>query len=217
MKTIIKKNIFILFPYGILLIAALSAIFINSKAQAHLFFNSFHTSFFDRFFYFATFLGDGVTATLIVLMLLAVKYRYAIIVALSTVVSALITQSLKHFVFDDVVRPKKFFEGLHDLYFVPGVENYLYNSFPSGHTTCAFSLYLALAFIVKQKRFKILFFLLAVFTGYSRIYLSQHFLEDVTVGSIIGTVTAFVMYYWIQSKNKTWLNQSLIDSFRKSQ
>jgi len=216
-KTILRTNISILITYSILLIAALMFIFINSKADTHLFFNAHHNSFFDSFFYFTTFLGDGIAAILVIIILLAVKYRFAIIVALSTVVSALIAQALKHLVFADVVRPKKFFEGMHDLYFVPGVDNWLYNSFPSGHSTCAFSMYIALALIVKQKRWKWLLFILAIVTGYSRVYISQHFLEDITAGSVIGTVTAVVMYYWVNAKDKKWLNQSIIDSLRKSQ
>ncbi len=215
MKTILKNNLAILVLYAILLIAALSTIILNSKAETHLFFNSFHNPFFDSFFYCITFLGDGVAAILIAIILLVVKYRFVFIVALSSIISALITHSLKYTF--DIVRPKKFFEDLHDLYFVPGVENYLYNSFPSGHTTCAFSLYFALAFIVKQQRLKMLFLVLAVLTGYSRIYLSQHFLEDVTAGSVIGSITAFFVYFFISSRENEWMDKSLIDSFKKSQ
>ena len=35
---------------------------------------------------------------------------------------------------------------------------------------------------------------LATLGGYSRIYLSQHFLSDVCVGSIIGFVTPFLVF-----------------------
>lgn len=217
MKKILKDNFSVLFPYFILLCASLLTIIIRSKADTHLFFNSYHNSFFDLFFYFFTYMGDGVTALLVVIILIAIKYRFAIIVALSVTVSAMITQGLKHFVFSDVARPKKFFEGLHELYFVPGVENHLNYSFPSGHTTCAFSLYMAIAFIVKQKRYKTFFFLLALFTGYSRVYLSQHFLEDITAGSVIGTLTAILVFTYFNSKENNWMNSSLIETFRKSQ
>ena len=37
---------------------------------------------------------------------------------------------------------------------------------------------------------------LAALGAYSRIYLSQHFLSDVCMGSIIGFVTPFLVFYF---------------------
>lgn len=214
MKAIFKNNLSFLLPYFLFLIIGAVIIVVNSKAKTHLAFNSFHNSFFDVVNTYTTYLGDGVTATLVILMMLAVKYRYFLIVAISNLISALITQMLKQFVFDDVVRPKKFFEGIQQLYFVPGIDNHMYNSFPSGHTTCAFALYFSLALIVKNRFYKIVFLLLALLTGYSRIYLSQHFLEDVYAGSIIGVVTSLIVYYFIQKKDHPWMEKSLVNFFK---
>lgn len=152
---------------------------------------------------------------LTVIILMAVKYRYAVIVGLSNIIASIITQLLKQTVFNDVVRPKKFFEGIQDLYFVPGVENHLYYSFPSGHATCAFSLYFALALLVKNKTLELSLFIVALLVGYSRIYLSQHFFEDVYAGSLIGICTTFVVYYFIQKRNRNWMEGSLITSFKR--
>ena len=210
MKAIFKANRSFLFPYLVFIIFGAVLIIINSKAETHLSVNTFHNSFFDTVFYYTTFLGDGVTATLVVIILFTAKFRYVLIVGLSNIISALITQTLKHTLFAEVVRPKKFFEGVQDLYFVPGVENYMYNSFPSGHSTCAFSLYFALALIVKNKTYKILFCILALLVGYSRIYLSQHFFEDVYAGSVIGVITTLIVFYFIQKSNKNWMDGSLI-------
>ncbi len=186
----------------------------DSKAEKHLEFNSFHTTFFDFFFYYFTYFGDGVTALIISLILIAVNYRNALFVGLSNIISALITQLLKHTLFADVVRPKKFFEGIHELYLVPREDNYLYYSFPSGHSTCAFALYFALALIVENKILKLLFFIIASLVGYSRIYLSQHFFEDVYAGSLIGVVTTLIMFYFLKKTNNNWMNQSFIKSFK---
>lgn len=152
---------------------------------------------------------------LTVIILMAVKYRYAVIVGLSNIIASIITQALKQTVFNEVVRPKKFFEGIQELYFVPGVENHLYYSFPSGHATCAFSLYFALALLVKNKALELSLFFVALLVGYSRIYLSQHFFEDVYAGSLIGISTTFIVYYLIQKSNRNWMNGSLITSFKK--
>ena len=209
MKTFIKSNFPFLLPYFVFLLIGIGWIIADSKAEKHLEFNSFHNSFFDTFFYYFTFLGDGITALIVVILFLTVNFRSALFVGLSNIISALITQLLKHTLFADIVRPKKFFEGMHDLYLVPGVDNYLYNSFPSGHSTCAFSLYFALALITKNKALKFLLFLIAFLVGYSRIYLSQHFFEDVYAGSIIGVTTTWIVYYFIKKANADWLDKSI--------
>lgn len=210
MKAIFKTNSIFLIPYLIFIVLGAVLLLANSKTNTHLEFNTFHTHFFDIFFYYITFLGDGVTALLVVIMLLAVKYRYAFIVGVSNFIASLITQILKHTLFVNMVRPKKFFEGIHDLYFVPGVENYLYNSFPSGHSTCAFSLYFALSIIVKNKFLKFFFFIIALLVCISRVYLSQHFFEDIYAGAIIGVLITFIVYFLSQKINKNWMEQSLI-------
>ena len=54
-----------------------------------------------------------------------------------------------------------------------------------------------------QILFKASLLLLLVFAAmgaYSRVYLSQHFLSDVCVGSIIGFTTPFLMFYLCRNK-----------------
>lgn len=214
MKAILKNNLSFLIPYFLFLLIGAVIIFVNSKAETHLSINSFHNSFFDTINTYTTYLGDGFTATLLILMMLAIKYRYFVILALSNLVSALIAQALKHFVFNDVVRPKKFFEGIQDLYFVPGIENHMYNSFPSGHTTCAFALYMSFALLTENRFYKFLFLILGLLTGYSRIYLSQHFFEDVYAGSFIGVSSSIIVFYFIQKKNHPWMERSIVNFFK---
>ncbi len=214
MKAILKNNLSFLLPYFVFLLIGAVIIITHSKAETHLAFNSFHNSFFDTLNTYTTYLGDGFTATLLILMLLAVKYRFFIIAALANIISAFIAQGLKQFIFYDVVRPKKFFEGLQQLYFVPGIENHMYNSFPSGHTTCAFALYFSFALMIENKFYKLSLLLLALLTGYSRIYLSQHFFEDVYAGSIIGVSTALIVFYFIQKKNPAWMERSIVNFFK---
>ena len=209
-KTLIRANFLLFVPYFIFLTVGACILAANSKSDIHLEFNSFHNSFCDVAFYYITFLGDGVTALLAGLILLVVRYRWMLILALSNIIATAITQTLKHTVFSDVVRPKKFFEGVHQLYFVPNVENYLYNSFPSGHSTCAFALYFAIGLITEKKWLKLCCSLLAILVGYSRIYLSQHFLEDVYAGSLIGVITTLLVYTWLRGRKAPWLDRSLI-------
>lgn len=214
MKAIFKSNLSFLLPYLFFLVVGGFLLLFNSKADLHLTFNEFHYPVFDVAFSYITYLGDGIIVLLSAIILLVVSYRYAIIVTLSNFIASAITQVLKHLVFADVVRPKKFFEGVHDLYFVPGIDNHLYNSFPSGHTTCAFSLYLSFALIVKKPALKALFFTVALLVGYSRIYLSQHFLSDVYAGSVIGVFVTLIVYYLIQKNNSETLDNSILSFFK---
>lgn len=214
MKVFLKNNVSFLIPYLIYVVLGALVLVVSTKVELHLTFNAFHTPFFDTFFYYVTYLGDGVMALLTVIILFTIKYRYAIIAGLANLISAGITQGLKLSIYSHVVRPKKFFEGVHELYFVPGVDNHLYNSFPSGHSTCAFSLYFSLALFVENRALKALFFIVALLCGYSRIYLSQHFFEDVYAGSLIGLSVTIVTYYFIQRSKRPWLERSLIPAFK---
>jgi membrane-associated phospholipid phosphatase len=68
------------------------------------------------------------------------------------------------------------------------------DSFPSGHTTSAFALATTIAIISKDKKIGLFCFILAALTGYSRIYLGQHFLEDVGFGSLLGVGTTCIYF-----------------------
>lgn len=214
MKDLFKTNLSFLLPYLIFITGGAILIAVNSKAETHLEFNSLHSQFFDVFFSYFTRLGDGFTLTLVVIILLTVRFRIALFVAAANIIAAIITQTLKRTIFSDVVRPKKFFEGLNEIYFVPGIDNHLYYSFPSGHSTCAFSLYFALALLSKNKILKFAFFLIALLAGYSRIYLSQHFFEDVYTGSLIGVTVTGITFFYINKIKKGPLDDSLITVFK---
>lgn len=209
MKAILKTNFAFLLPYVLFLILGAGLILVNTKGETHLEFNRFHTGFFDHFFYYATYFGEGYIVTIIFILLLGLRYRYAILVGVANLFSAGVTQTLKHTLFSEVVRPKKFFEGLHDIYLVPGVDNHLYNSFPSGHTTCAFALYFSIGLIIDNKLAKFFMFIMALLVGYSRIYMSQHFFEDVYAGSVIGVLSTLLVFILLGRSKAAWLDRSL--------
>jgi undecaprenyl-diphosphatase len=64
---------------------------------------------------------------------------------------------------------------------VAGAQNY---SFPSTHATVAF----ALAYVLSREepRLRVLFYLLAIAIGFSRMYLGVHYPSDVVAGAILG-------------------------------
>jgi membrane-associated phospholipid phosphatase len=212
MKKILCQNLAFIIPYLFFLLLAGVFLSLYSKSEAHLIINQYRFNFCDYFFKYATYLGDGIVVLCIIFFLCFIKYRYAILVAVSNIISSLITQTLKYTFFSDMVRPVKFFEGIKQLNLVPGVENYSYNSFPSGHTTAAFATFFCLALIMKNRTLKFLMFVIALIVGISRVYLSQHFLSDVYVGSLIGTFTSFFVYVFLSERMETieWMEKAII-------
>ena len=64
-----------------------------------------------------------------------------------------------------------------------GVSTY---SFPSGHTTVAFSLAVLLSNM--NEGLRIYLFGVAVLVGFSRIYLGVHYVTDVVAGAVVGYI-----------------------------
>lgn len=52
-------------------------------------------------------------------------------------------------------------------------------------------------------------YLIALLGGFSRIYLSQHFPEDVLVGSIVGVLSTLMFCLWKFPLRMKWSNKSL--------
>ncbi len=89
---------------------------------------------------------------------------------------------------------------MYEVYQVPGVTVHMHNSFPSGHTATAFAMFTILALIAKSKATQLYWLLLAVLVGISRMYLAQHFMEDVTAGATIGFVVSLIVYFLLCEK-----------------
>jgi len=110
-------------------------------------------------------------------------------ILLSVVISGLIADVIK-LIFARY-RPPAYI--LHQNYGFNWFEwGYMVNSFPSGHSATAFSLFLALGLIFK--RALIPFLILAFLVAFSRTAIGVHYLSDVIVGSLIGALTALYLY-----------------------
>lgn len=192
-------------------------VFAYSKSSIHIYFNQFHSPFFDWFFKYLTYLGDGwIIAFIAVFYLLFIAIRQGFLIGFSTLFASAITQIFKHFVFGETLRPGSYFNGVESyaLHLVDGVDLYIAYSLPSGHTTAAFALTVSIAFIYKTRKIDTMMFILGALIGWSRVYLSQHFLEDVFMGSIIGVLGTIVIYSLLYSPKmleKTRLDRPLIN------
>jgi membrane-associated phospholipid phosphatase len=210
MKSAFLKNRIFYIPYLVLSCICLFAILLYSKAEIHLYLNQFHSSFFDWFFSRITYLGDGIFLPLFLLIMVCIRYRYAILMILVFLFSGIIVQLLKRGVFYDVVRPAEYFKGIAELHFVPGVKMYGLHSFPSGHSATAFGVMICFVFVLQNKGLKFGLLLFAALIAYSRVYLSQHFLPDIMAGSLIGILTAVFLETKLLKYKNGWLDSNLL-------
>jgi membrane-associated phospholipid phosphatase len=171
------------------------------KIQTHLMLNGYHTPALDTFFKYVTKLGEGFASYLGIAMLLF-SWRKGLFVLLGQGLTCIVTQIFK-FAFAHP-RPAVFFEQMGaelpetvvDVTLRRGM-----NSFPSGHTSAAFALFVCLALMTPRKWTPV-WMILAWATAYSRIYLSQHFLEDILFGSVIGILCSCTVYIFQNSRPK---------------
>jgi membrane-associated phospholipid phosphatase len=173
--------------------------------------------YLNIFFKYITHLGDGLFAFFVAAALLFKNVRISIYVLLTYLTAGILSYVLKHFVYHEVYRPHHVFQYYirQHLTEIEGVDFIGSFSFPSGHALSAFALFFCLLFVTKNHLLKIVFFLLAVVAAYSRVYLSQHWLIDIYVGSIIGVCFSVLVYVVFYSTNK-WphLNTNLSQALK---
>ena len=204
---IIRANYTFFLPYLLLLIVVGVLQLTYSQEQLMQWVNVRNAPAADEFFPYATYLGDGVFFVLVCLLLTINNRRIGLMAFASFALSSLVSLFLKQLVFSDSLRPLKTFEhSTYQYHIIKGLDIHSYNSFQSGHTTSAFALFGMLALLDERKGRGWFFLVIAAMTGYSRVYLFQHFVEDAYVGSIIGTVSTVViyllMYRWVAQYQK---------------
>jgi membrane-associated phospholipid phosphatase len=211
MKVALRKSSVFLIVHASVLLVGLIVILLTDKNALHLWFNQWNNSIADTFFRYATHMAEGMMIGFMIFIILIYKVRYAVAGLVGIVVSGMVTQFFKRVVFNEHFRPSKVFEGIADLHFVNGVDLHRSFSFPSGHATSAFALFFFLAYISPNKKLQAVCYALGVITASSRVYLSQHFFEDIYVGSIVGTIICFASMAFFQTQ--AWGEKGLLANF----
>jgi len=214
MKKIASSYRTFLFPAVIFWILLSGIVLLTEKVHLHQTINQWNAPLADFFFKYYTEIG-GSFPFWVAGALLFWRYSASIMIVATQLIATLFVTPLKRLF--DAPRPRVVFEQLDMLlYQIDGVVLHGSKSFPSGHTAAAFALFFSLAIIVKQPALKFLMFFLAVLAGFSRVYLSQHFTEDVLLGSFIGVMAVVIYCRFFQQKIDEKLREkSLRDLLKK--
>ena len=187
-----------------LVLAIIIAVFvlIYGKNESFLVINKYNSPAFDYIFRFWTYLGDGIIWVPLFVYVLLFRRDFLIAVIAGVIISTILSQGLKNYVFPEDMRPIVVLT--EKVRTIPGYVINRVHSFPSGHTSTAFTLALLMAFIVRGNFWVFFFPLVAFFVGYSRVYLAQHFVTDVFAGIFIGVISS-------------WLSLLLYEKFRNKE
>ena len=191
--TLFKYNKAFFIAIILLFISSWVVLFLKTREEGFILLNPYHTSILDKVFYFLTKLGNGWCMVMVAaLYLLMKRKKLALLVISSYALSGLLAQLLKY-LFPEA-RPAVFLEKSNYPYFIEHVTLHSYSSFPSGHTASAFAMAAVLTFYFPNKWWSLPLLVYACLVGYSRIYLGDHFLNDVLAGGVIGIVCAVVCW-----------------------
>ncbi|TCJ18666.1 phosphatase PAP2 family protein [Flaviaesturariibacter flavus] len=187
----------------LLILIAGSLLGMYGKDGSFVLINGWNTPLLDLLMPYVTYLGDGLIYIPILLLTFFFKRDYLYAIVAGIIICFLFTYGLKSYVFPAELRPFSLAQRGIAFHRVPGVELHENYSFPSGHTATAFTMALLLGALVRSRALALLLPLVALAVGFSRIYLAQHFLTDVTGGMVIGLATSFLSlryYRWVRAR-----------------
>jgi len=173
--------------------------------------HSFRMPWLDSLMPHLTHVGDGlIIAGFTGLLLRSRSAAWYLQLVLVMVLIAVLVGLGKNVWFDDWFRPGLVFPQ-DPRVFQLSMKPLVYHSFPSGHAaavTAALSVG-AFAWGRKSPILARLLALLSVAVAYSRVYIGVHFVGDILVGSILGSVVSLGVALWVSPllAKKGWVNR----------
>jgi len=170
--------------------------------------NGSHSAFWDEFMYYVSNKFTWIPAYLFLLIALYRQIKWPEIVPVLIVVPLLILLSdqlasglIKPF----VERPRPCHEAGFSLtvYTLNGKCGGPFG-FVSSHASNFFAMatYFGMLFARKSYKWLLLFYLIALLVGYSRVYLGVHFPGDILGGAVIGIISGFISLFLLKFVKK---------------
>ncbi len=192
-----SRNVRVAFAIAALLFLPGSPLLLLKKEAISLALNQMHHPFADAFFFYITWLGDGLIFIPVFVLLLFRSYVLSAFFAVSIGLEAFIVQVvLKNGIFSELVRPSLYIADFDKLHKVTGVEIHSLHTFPSGHSQTVFLVALFLILAHDNKPWlHYLLLLTASLTAISRVWLLQHFFVDIWFGGLIGFFVPLILMW----------------------
>jgi membrane-associated phospholipid phosphatase len=157
----------------------------------------------DIFFKISTNIGDGIVWVIVAVLFYIYRRKYFPLLIAAVLISTLIAQGTKNLAPEP--RPSVAIIDASLVHTVKGVELHSSYSFPSGHTTTAFTIFLIACLLIKNRWVVPVGFVCALLVAYSRVYLAQHFPLDLGGGMLTAVITIFasigIQKQWERRKN----------------
>lgn len=195
----VKKNPIFFFLLLLLNIVVVFVLLNNKKGDEVLWIQQQHNPVLDFLFSTITKTVETIGIIIFFLFYLFINLKLFWYNGINMLLILIVVQSLKRLVFDTMLRPGAV---LAELAATGNNELLSLYSFPSGHTAAAFSLMVMPLFFYPNKIWlQLSVFSLALSVGISRIYLGQHFLQDVIAGADIGVAVTVFSYFLLSKYN----------------
>jgi len=172
------------------------------KNEAFLYLNANLGLLADKVFEYSSYLAEGWIWIPYFIVLVGLYKKDKAFILMNFLISTLLTQFAKNFIFDTAMRPIASGLDATQIHTVPGVEIHTFNSFPSGHTATAFTLFILTTYFFPNKYALSIGIVYAIVCGYSRIYLAQHFPLDLSGGILVALLTLPISIFIRQKLNK---------------
>lgn len=160
-----------------------------TRTSVFLFLNTDGGKNADLFFITATWLAEGWMWIPYFIIVFGWFKKDAKFILINFLLSTLITQIPKNFIWNGVSRPIASGIPVNEIHTVPGVIMHSWNSFPSGHTATAFTIFLLTTYLFPNKWIFFIGSMYALLAAYSRVYLGQHFPMDLGGGMIVAVLS----------------------------
>ncbi len=215
MQSLFKGNkVYFYYVFLVFLLASSLVLIIVPYGNEVLFINKFATELFDKAAIFLTQFGLGLVMGMLAIIFIFIRYYYSIATVISLIFTGIFTGIFKKVLFKGMPRPTGYFSDSDFFHLIPDFDYHALNTFPSGHAMTAIAIFLLLAFAFNSKRWSIFLAVFGIAVALTRIYLLQHFLLDVFVGSIFGVLCSLLGLHFarlILKRDEKLLNRSLLD------